>query len=110
MDRKRHWVEPLICCTGATVSLFAFYANEPFSMRDGFFFGALVDDYPYFLLTPVLAIAGIYAGWSRPRFRIWAIAILMLYLLLPETYRFAGYWFTHLNPMHPIPGVHRPTD
>jgi len=100
MDRPRRRIEPLLCCTAATVSLLAFIALDPFSMYDGFFFGALVEAYPFFLLTPLFALAGIYAGKHRVRFRLWATAVLVIFLLLPETWKFAGYWLTHLYPVY----------
>lgn len=67
-------------------------------MRDGDFFGALVDAYPYFLLTPLFSVAAIYAGTSRPYLRAWAGVVIVLFLLLPDTRFFTRYWFTHLNP------------
>ena len=99
MENRRHFIEPLICCVGASGSLLAFTELNPFQMRDGFFLGALVDAYPYFLLTPILSAASVYFGRFRPGFQCWGIAVLILFLLLPETHRFARCWLAHLNPM-----------
>jgi hypothetical protein len=67
-------------------------------MRDGFFFGALVDAYPYFLATPLLAIAGIYSAKTHPHYRIWAVIVMAIFFALPQTHHFASYWFFHLSP------------
>ena len=43
MSQPRHKMLPQVRCIAATVSLLAFIALDPFSMFDGFFFGALVE-------------------------------------------------------------------
>ncbi|MBN8624166.1 MAG: hypothetical protein J0M17_01625, partial [Planctomycetes bacterium] len=77
MPSTRHSIEPTICCTLATASLvsYAGHLSHQYGMRDGDFFGAAIQTYPYFLLTPILALSGIYTGGIRSRYGLWATTV-----------------------------------
>jgi hypothetical protein len=95
---QRDRSEPLLFCLAATFCYGAFTVTDPYNMRDGFFMGAAVEAYPFFLLTPVCSILAIYFSRLYPRLRLWGVAVLVLFLLSPLTRRFFDYWLRVLLP------------
>lgn len=100
MPSTRHSIEPTICCTLATASLvgYAIRLLHQYGMRDGDFFGAAIKTYPYFLFTPILALAAIYAGRLRSRYGLWGATIIAMFVLVPHSEHFISYWWRCLLP------------
>lgn len=70
----------------AATFCFAIYViKDPWNIRDGLFIADLVEAYPYFLLTPTLALAALYCGWQYRRIRRWMIGLLIVFGVLQES-------------------------
>jgi len=69
----------------ATVCFAVYVIRDPWNIRDGLFIADLVDAYPYFLLTPTLALAALYSGWHYRRIRRWMIGLLVVFGMLKES-------------------------
>jgi hypothetical protein len=88
----RHWSEPLVLCIGAMVSLFYFTLNSPLHMRDGNWGLAMAHCNIYFWCTLLCAGGAIHTGTGRPLLRAWAIGVVALLCIAPETHDFVKHW------------------
>lgn len=95
-SKSRHWSGSWL--VAAIVSLSLFLLNNPWEVRDGIWIAHLAMALPFFVATPLFAYLSLRTETSYSAVRVTACLILVIYICLPLTWRYAACVVDELIP------------
>lgn len=99
MYKSKSWPWSGTWLVAAIVSLTLFVLNDPWEVRDGIWFAHLALALPFFVATPLFAYLSLRTHNSHRAVRVTACLILVIYICLPLTWRFADRVINQLIPV-----------